>query len=1039
METINIKFGGLSNSPSDEMTSDHAIAASLGLVAQGDELIPVADPSVILSNLSENRKMEYIHTTAGKETYIISDTTNVCKLYATDKTGVIDSEATPFLTIDGLKRITSIGHILLVLDTNGDTHYVLWRNGKYIDLGTELPQLEVRSSLDTTIFDPTRMLSKFGNIYEIDSDVVISSADDKDKLLSQEICRKLYSGEYSRIKLTGDAKINIGQKAIGLIEQYRNTLHKEGLFTEPFYVRYAYRLYTGDPTIGDYIKHTPPILMVPNSSGKPLACVEINSIGEAKLKPIVTGAKLNYEIAPQDLEKWSNIIQSIDVFVTPAITDYTSDVEGVNALKVMSGHYYTKDKEGKTEWKVNDSYYPYIMTKNGLWENLYKKSLEQKKPYALESFSKKANEQFYAPFKEEDYMHVAIEVSNVQDLVLNEYWNSIGEGDDGEALRPPINKGLEVKSEEDNEFGLPEGVYNIYRLYKDEYYGEPRNFVYAFNKSVEGYAIYGPNKSYNVLTNSHFLLDIERTSENYDEELVEYSNFYKVAEIPIGSIKTGIQTLELEKNALLNLETRDELPDAGQGHTQNKIKEIVAYNSRLSSIVTKETAKPFTSVTEQNPHIFSAASTKTIEKGYVEITENGQTTYVELKGEELNASDARVFTYPNINATKLILFEKGSKDIFDDKYWYSKIEIPLKKHRFLNAAYAFNRFGSIISLKLSDTRTKDTTLPTEGITYTNKIITSSTNNPFHFPENLACIVPTDKVDTICATTKALSEGQFGQFPLYAFTNDGVWALSVSSEGKYIAQQAATRDVCNNLYSITQSDNALYFTSDRGVIILAGSESLCISDILNDNGDIFDIKALPHWEELTQLCDATEDETCYIPFLDYIKDASLAYDYIHQRLYIYNPTMKYAYLYSLTFKKWTITRNNIASKVNSYPDALVNTKDHKFVNLCKDSEHIQKQFLVTRPIKLSSPNTLKRIRTVIVHGNFAKGHVACALYGSRDMQSWHLIASRQTHEIRNICGTPYKYFRLVVLPNLAKGETLSYATLEYEPIFNNKLR
>jgi hypothetical protein len=113
METINIKFGGLSNAPSDTMTSDNAIAASLGLVAQGDELIPVADPQVKISNLLEGQKIEYIHTTAGKETYISSYTNSDGKveLYASAD-GTISligaNTDTPILTVDGLKKITSI-------------------------------------------------------------------------------------------------------------------------------------------------------------------------------------------------------------------------------------------------------------------------------------------------------------------------------------------------------------------------------------------------------------------------------------------------------------------------------------------------------------------------------------------------------------------------------------------------------------------------------------------------------------------------------------------------------------------------------------------------------------------------------------------------------------------------------------------------------------------------------------------------------------------------------------------------------------------
>ena len=61
-------------------------------------------------------------------------------------------------------------------------------------------------------------------------------------------------------------------------------------------------------------------------------------------------------------------------------------------------------------------------------------------------------------------------------------------------------------------------------------------------------------------------------------------------------------------------------------------------------------------------------------------------------------------------------------------------------------------------------------------------------------------------------TKAVSEGQFGQFPLYAFCDDGIWALEPSSDGTYASKQPVSRDVCSNPRGITQTDNAVIYTT-----------------------------------------------------------------------------------------------------------------------------------------------------------------------------------------------------------------------------------
>ncbi len=131
--------------------------------------------------------------------------------------------------------------------------------------------------------------------------------------------------------------------------------------------------------------------------------------------------------------------------------------------------------------------------------------------------------------------------------------------------------------------------------------------------------------------------------------------------------------------------------------------------------------------------------------------------------------------YPNVNAFKMII--RDYKGVY---------EIKLKPHQFLNGAYA------VLDYELE--RAPQTPIYPETAYQTivdmpNKIYTSEVNNPFYFPVLGINSVGTGKILGISSAAKALSEGQFGQFPLYAFTTDGVWALEVSSTGTYSAQTA----------------------------------------------------------------------------------------------------------------------------------------------------------------------------------------------------------------------------------------------------------
>ena len=113
----------------------------------------------------------------------------------------------------------------------------------------------------------------------------------------------------------------------------------------------------------------------------------------------------------------------------------------------------------------------------------------------------------------------------------------------------------------------------------------------------------------------------------------------------------------------------------------------------------------------------------------------------------------------------------------------------------------------------------------------NKIYTSEVNNPFYFPLAGINTVGTGEIVGIRSTTKALSQGQFGQFPLYAFSSDGIWALQLSDAGLYSSIQPISRDVCNNPDSITQLDSSIVFSTERGLKLLQGSDISLLSSSL----------------------------------------------------------------------------------------------------------------------------------------------------------------------------------------------------------------
>ena len=132
-------------------------------------------------------------------------------------------------------------------------------------------------------------------------------------------------------------------------------------------------------------------------------------------------------------------------------------------------------------------------------------------------------------------------------------------------------------------------------------------------------------------------------------------------------------------------------------------------------------------------------------------------------------------------------------------------------------------------------------------------------------------------------------------------------------------------------------------------------------------------------------------------------------------------------------------STIEAGINSYPEALAVDHNGALLNFSAMEGMATKGLLVSRPIKLEAPDVLKTMDTVIQRGHFQKGHVQSVLYGSRDLFNWHLIWSSKDHYLRGFRGTPYKYFRIALLCDLAPGESIYGASVQFTPRLTNQPR
>ena len=277
--------------------------------------------------------------------------------------------------------------------------------------------------------------------------------------------------------------------------------------------------------------------------------------------------------------------------------------------------------------------------------------------------------------------------------------------------------------------------------------------------------------------------------------------------------------------------------------------------------------------------------------------------------------------FPDNRAYKMIV--KATRSTYASMSEVIKYgEFEMKPHPYIDCAYYYG--GMDVNLwDACDLDYADIPLIRSMDDTDNKLMQSEIADPFTFPLSRRHTFQS-KVLGVAVATRALSQGQFGQFPLYVFTEDGIWAMETGADGSFVSQKPLSREVCVNPDSITSLDNAVVFVTAQGVMLLQGSQVTNLSPNMNGKHYILDDNtegklANTKWSDLTL---AMKDPD---PFMSFMKDARCAYDYEGNRLIFLSPSNQgFQYVYKLDTRTWHKLSMglNLIQPLNSYPECLV---------------------------------------------------------------------------------------------------------------------
>lgn len=772
METpINIQYTGLKNQPSDYGCGDGELAESVNLISENGELRPIISPEELFE---VQQKLLCVHKINNTLFYIVNDNGT---LRAFKRESGINTYLLWTLSIDTTGNVLNVnvfGNTLIFCCDNG-IFYVLFKKGNYITLGNSLPDMEVAFSLDEA-----SLMMAGGSTWTG------------------------WHGEASN-------RSAIYAKA----EVWLNEALKENKFSCPFFVRFAYRLFDGSISY-----QSSPVLMIPRSNTSPVAYFTHTDDTTASETGYVIGFASSLMFIclsdKSELSNWSDIIKSIDIFVSDKI--------------------YTHDSDK-----------PFTTLDNGVYSGpLYEKSL----------------------------------ISN------DVHFNYSGKGN--------------------------------------------------LSMDSSAFFIYHSLQKYNSTT-----LSYEIDIDGINSKIKNTSVFYLLSSVKISDIPTTRSIVPIKEGILSTIATQEQMTDDYISHSPLYPLNSFTYNERLNLLgISKSFYNGFSQNMLSSQNYVSGSLYNYNIYTIINFNREKAEDVIVLKSFTSTQSAISYFGnylyYPDTRAYRMIIervsVSDGTKAYFD---------AALTEHPSLNGSYyfpgltsggSFQEISGWSSSAPTDFSSISVSVESEKREYLrNKIFQSVVDNPFLFEASGVFTVGTGSIIGMATVTQALSQGQFGAFPLYLFSTDGIWTLELASTGLYSSKHPVVRDVCNNANSITQIDGAIVFTTDRGLMMLSGSSTTLLSEKLN--GKSFKSTNLTSIKDGTSIVngitgidsmiDSVSDD---VSFIDYIKDCRISYDYARGRLFIINENHNYQYIYSLKYDSFGKIYNNRTynNTVNNYPDSYIQT-------------------------------------------------------------------------------------------------------------------
>lgn len=545
------------------------------------------------------------------------------------------------------------------------------------------------------------------------------------------------------------------------------------------------------------------------------------------------------------------------------------------------------------------------------------------------------------------------------------------------------------------------------------------------------------------------------------QEIPKIGNFYLVKSVKLEELpklcKDGTYLLDKSRDNtdLTNYTQKESITRTNvQGYTNMHCEGLMSYNSRLIAYGIRSSMLDLNDMDVYCPTISNPSGGKELPNDYAKA---------HLYSRIYNK--VRIVVKPPFERKIVIGYDSETERLFPILFMYPSLyctdaylgmpdnktclQKNMTAHKLLVMSYIITeppRLGQLtlsgwkLSLDALPDVSKDKTVPNE-----NLVKASDVNNPFVFSDGNSTTCGKGKVKVVAANTQPISQGQFGQYPIFAFCSDGVYAIGIGGNGTIQNCVPYSTDVITDAVSLCNVGRDIVFVSSSGVMSIGneGRKMLLPADnnatyAFDDNKQSDTVHAVitNHYPAIT------------IPSManlyKYLTDgARIAFDYQNRRLIVFNPKYTYSYLMDLDTQQWTVLTRNFVDHLNPVAQCLMVDADNETVYdySTDDVQQEMAAWLSTRAMKLGAPDYHKTIRTMIQRGQLhSRTAVGQLLYGSRDMVSWYPIRSSISSVMRGFGGSGYKYFRVFAfLPQMTQKDSLYGCSVGFDVRMTSRMR